>query len=115
VLGGASSAKNIYDACSVDGTGECGKVTTREVAGFIGGLYAGGAMGKVAASGTLLVLGIVGVTSAPVLAIASIGAFVVGCAFGGIVGSTAGKAIGDMVPLVYQWGESIVSGIEEIL
>lgn len=73
VLGAASGAKNIYDACSVDSSGECGKVTTREVARFIGGIYGGGIMGNAAVGGILLVLGVVGVTSAPVLAIASIG------------------------------------------
>ncbi len=51
-------------------------------------------------SGVLLVLGIVGVTSAPVLAIAAIGSFVVGGAIGGITGSVSGKAIGDFA---YEW------------
>ncbi|WP_242014127.1 MIX and LysM peptidoglycan-binding domain-containing protein [Vibrio parahaemolyticus] len=97
VLGAASGAKNIYDACSVDGSGECGKKTTREIGGFLGGWLVGAQTGQWAASGTLLVLGVVGITSAPVLAIASIGAFVVGGAAGGVIGATIGKSTGDIV------------------
>ncbi|TMX38240.1 hypothetical protein DA100_10600 [Vibrio sp. Hep-1b-8] len=50
-----------------------------------------------AATGTILVLGIVGVTSAPVLSIASIGAFVAGGAIGGITGTAIGKTFGDIL------------------
>lgn len=97
ILGGASGAKNMYEACSVDGSGECGKVTTREIGGFLGGWLVGAQTGQWAASGTLLVLGVVGITSAPLLAIASIGAFVVGGAAGGVIGATIGKNVGDIV------------------
>lgn len=113
ILGVASGTKNIYDACSVDSNGECGKVATREVGGFMGGIYGGGVGGKAAVAGTLLVLGVVGVTSAPVLAIASIGAFVVGGAVGGIVGSTIGKSVGDMMYVLYEWGQSQIETIQE--
>ncbi|OOF05756.1 LysM peptidoglycan-binding domain-containing protein [Salinivibrio sp. MA607] len=102
LLGGASGVKNIYEACSVDGSGECGKVTTREVAGFVGSVGGGTVGGSIAGAGTMLVLGIVGVTSAPILAIASIGSFVVGGSVGGIAGATLGKAIGDGVYFLYE-------------
>ncbi|MGD8117643.1 hypothetical protein [Vibrio sp. TRT 29B02] len=97
VLGAASGTKNIYEACSIDGSGECGKVTAREITGFIGGVGGGTVGGNVAATGTILVLGIVGVTSAPVLSIASIGAFVAGGAIGGITGTAIGKTFGDIL------------------
>ncbi|EOW7149702.1 hypothetical protein [Vibrio parahaemolyticus] len=113
VLGAASGAKNIYDACSVDGSGECGRITTREVAGFIGGIYGGGIMGNAAVGGTLLALGVVGVTSAPILAIASVGAFVAGGAVGGVAGSTIGKNVGDVIYIAYQWGQEQLEVIQE--
>ncbi|WP_408642321.1 MIX and LysM peptidoglycan-binding domain-containing protein [Salinivibrio proteolyticus] len=113
LLGGASGVKNIYDACSVDGSGECGKVTTREVAGFFGGIYGGGFMGNAAVGATLLALGVVGVTSAPILAIASIGAFVAGGAVGGIAGSTIGKNVGDVIYIAYQWGQEQLEATQE--
>ncbi|SHE79211.1 hypothetical protein [Vibrio gazogenes] len=40
-LAAASGVNNIYDACSVDGRGECGKTTAREVVGFFSGWIAG--------------------------------------------------------------------------
>ncbi|MCS0114892.1 hypothetical protein NDJ00_11990 [Vibrio parahaemolyticus] len=113
VLGAASGAKNIYDACSVDGSGECGKVTTREVAGFIGGVGGGTVGGNMAATGTILVLGVVGITSAPVLAIASIGAFVAGGAIGGIAGSAIGKTVGDSIYFLYEKSVELSEYIEE--
>ncbi len=100
ILGGASGAKNMYEACSVDGSGECGKVTIREVAGFIGGTYLGSKLGALAVGTTILLLG---TASAPVVAIASVGAFVAGGAIGGIVGTTAGKKAGDIAYSVYEW------------
>lgn len=90
-IGIASGVDSIYEACKVDGSGECGKTTSREVGGFIGGFYGGGVGGSAMSSGVLLVLGVVGITSAPVLAIAAIGSFVVGGAIGGIAGSATGK------------------------
>lgn len=114
ILGGASGAKNIYDACSVDGSGECGKVVSQEVSGFIGGIYGGGIIGKAAVGGTLLVLGVVGVTSAPVIAIASIGAFVAGGAVGGIAGSAIGKTVGDLAYFIYEWGKEQVEVIHGV-
>ncbi|TMX35291.1 hypothetical protein DA100_14410 [Vibrio sp. Hep-1b-8] len=115
VLGAASGTKNIYEACSIDGSGECGKVTAREITGFIGGIGGGIAGGNIAAGGTVLVLGIVGVTSAPVLAIASIGAFVAGGAVGGIGGSTIGKTIGDGFYFLYEKSIELSEYIEEEL
>ena len=100
VIGAASGMSNIYEACKVDSTGNCGKTTAREIGGFIGGIYGGGIGSSAMTSGVLLVLGVVGVTSAPVLAIAAIGSFVVGGAIGGITGSASGKAIGDFA---YEW------------
>ncbi len=100
VLGAASGANNIYEACKVDSTGNCGQVSTREVAGFIGGTYLGSKVGALAVGTTLLVLG---TASAPVVAIASVGAFVAGGAIGGIVGTTVGKEAGDIAYSVYEW------------
>ena len=101
VVGAASGMSNIYEACKVDGTGDCGKTTTREVVGFIGGVYGGGLGGTAMTSGVLLVLGVAGVTSAPVLAVAAIGSFVVGGAIGGVAASTASKWFVDEM---YAWG-----------
>ncbi|KIF47504.1 hypothetical protein H735_27245 [Vibrio owensii CAIM 1854 = LMG 25443] len=50
VVGAASGMSSIYEACKVDGSGDCGKTTTREVVGFIGGV-AGGATGKAIGDG----------------------------------------------------------------
>lgn len=98
LVGTVSSVDTIYEACRVDGTGECGKTTTREVAGFIGGLY-GGAKGG--AAGVALFVLAVGVTaSVPVLAIATISGAVIGGAVGGGVGSTAGQWAADFA---YEW------------
>ncbi|QOQ70442.1 hypothetical protein [Photobacterium damselae] len=94
VLGAASGMNNIYEACNVDSSGNCEKVTTREIGGFLGGMYLGGLIGDAALAGTVLVLG---AASAPVVAVASIGAFVVGGSIGGILGATGGKAMGDIL------------------
>ena len=93
-LAAASSVDNIYDACSVDGTGECGKTVTKEVVGFIGGLV-GGSYGGTAA--VVLVLGVVGTASAPVIAVATVGAFVVGGAVGGTYGGKGASAFVDFI------------------
>ncbi|WP_367989503.1 hypothetical protein AB2S62_19915 [Vibrio sp. NTOU-M3] len=101
-VGAVSGVDSIYEACKVDGTGECGKTTAREVTGFLGswvGGVKGGAIG--AAGATALVIGIS--ASAPILAIAAIGGAVFGGAVGGVVGSTTGKAFVDGVYLVYEW------------
>ncbi|MFO4682109.1 hypothetical protein V5H19_18290, partial [Vibrio cholerae] len=99
VLGAASGVNNIYEACKVDSTGNCGKTSSREVGGFLAGAYLGGQAGTWAVGGVLLVLG---TASAPVVAVASVGAFVVGGAVGGIVGSTVGKAVGDGAYFIYE-------------
>jgi hypothetical protein len=93
-LGVASGVNNIYEACNVNSTGNCGQTSSREVVGFLGGAYLGGQAGAWAVGGVLLVLG---TASAPVVAVASIGAFVVGGAIVGVVGTTAGKALGDVI------------------
>ncbi|OOE75637.1 hypothetical protein BZG25_15615, partial [Salinivibrio sp. ML198] len=103
VLGFASGVDNVYEACKVDGTGDCGQTTTREIGGFIGGISGGGVGSAAMTSGVLLVLGVVGVTSTPVLAIAAIGSFVVGGAIGGIAGSATGKWGADFI---YESAES---------
>ncbi|EOX1788529.1 hypothetical protein ACPD1L_003587 [Vibrio cholerae] len=97
VLGAASGVNNIYEACKVDSTGNCGKTTSVEIGGFIGGLVVGGKLATWAVGGALL---LVGTASAPVVAVASIGAFVAGGAIGGIMGSTAGKFTGE---IFYEW------------
>ncbi|MGY5615438.1 hypothetical protein ACXHQ6_20240, partial [Vibrio brasiliensis] len=102
LVGAVSGVDNIYEACKVDGSGDCGKTTTREIAGFIGGWY-GGVKGGVAGVGVAIAL-VIGVTaSAPALAIATIGGVVIGGAIGGIIGSTAGKAGGDLAYDIYEW------------
>ncbi|MCG7490369.1 hypothetical protein MHN79_12800 [Vibrio sp. Of14-4] len=104
MIGAASGVDSIYEACKVDGTGDCGKTTTREVAGFIGA-WGGGTIGAELGSGAvLLILGVVGVTSAPVLAVAGISSFVVGGAIGGVVGSTGGKWFVDEM---YAWDPNL--------
>ena len=101
-IGVASGVDSIYEACKVDGSGECGKTTTREIAGFVGGWY-GGTQGGTAGVGLAVgaVLLVVGVSaSAPMLALAAIGGAVVGGGIGGVAGSTAGKWFVDEM---YDW------------
>ncbi len=97
VLGAASGVNNIYEACKVDSTGNCGKTTSVEIGGFMGGLVVGGKLATWAVGGALL---LVGTASAPVVAVASIGAFIAGGSIGGIMGSTAGKFTGE---IFYEW------------
>ncbi|QXC56204.1 hypothetical protein KSS82_04670 [Vibrio mimicus] len=97
VLGAASGVNNIYEACKVDSTGNCGQTTSVEIGGFMGGLVVGGKLATWAVGGTLL---LVGTASAPVVAVASIGAFIAGGTIGGIMGSTAGKFAGE---IFYEW------------
>ncbi|WCP66381.1 hypothetical protein LYZ37_10970 [Vibrio tubiashii] len=103
-LGAASGAKNVIDACSIDGQGECGKTVSREIVGFGGGWLGGWVGGELAAAGTVLILGVVGVTSAPVLAVAAIGGAVVGGAAGGFAGSAGSKALADVM---YEFSEEV--------
>ncbi|WJT10944.1 hypothetical protein [Vibrio harveyi] len=102
LLAADSGMNNIYEACKVDGSGDCGKTTTREIAGFIGGWY-GGVKGGTAGVGVAIALAIGVTASAPVLAIATIGGAVIGGAIGGVIGSTAGKAGGDLAYDIYEW------------
>ncbi|WP_163390405.1 hypothetical protein [Enterovibrio norvegicus] len=103
LLGVASSASNIYDACSIDSTGNCGKVSSEEAGGIFGSLIFGAATGKLAAGGVALMLGVAGITAAPVIAIASVGAFVAGGAMGGMKGADIGKRIGEQIYIAYEW------------
>jgi len=96
LVGAVSGVDSIYEACKVDGSGECGKTATREVVGFIGGIYGGVKGGGVgvglavtAVSGIALAIGVT--ASAPVLAIAAIGGAVVGGGVGGMTGTLVGK------------------------
>lgn len=97
VLGAASGVNNIYEACKVGSTGNCGQTTSVEIGGFMGGLVVGGKLATWAVGGALL---LVGTASAPVVAVASIGAFIAGGTIGGIMGSTAGKFTGE---IFYEW------------
>ena len=117
VVGAASGMSNIYEACTVDGSGNCGKTTTRELVGFIGGIVggiqggnAGIGLAVAAVSGIALVIGVT--ASAPVLAIAAIGGAVAGGFVGGVAGSATGKAFGDVLyeksTDIYEWGEDLL-------
>ncbi|MEF1283946.1 hypothetical protein QTN94_08220, partial [Vibrio sp. M250220] len=110
LVGAVSGVDNIFEACKVDGTGECGKTTTREVVGFIGGWYGGLKGGTVGVSLFVLAVGVT--ASTPILALAAIGGAVVGGAVGGVVGATTGKAIGDIMYEktieLYEWGEDFL-------
>ncbi len=97
VLSAASAGKNIYDACNVNSNGNCAKATTVEGLGFIGGWFGGSIGGDLAFAGTMLLLGVVGVTAAPIIAVAGITSFVAGGAIGGILGSSGGKYVGDVI------------------
>ncbi|WP_337909808.1 hypothetical protein, partial [Vibrio cholerae] len=99
VLGAASGVNNMYEACKVDSTGNCGKTISREAVGFLGGIYVGGKMATWAVGGVLLLLG---TASAPVIAVASIGAFLAGGTAGGILGSTLGKEFSDGIYSLYE-------------
>ena len=105
LIGANSAMDNIYQACKVDGTGSCGKTTTREVTGFIGGAVGGIKAGSVgvglavtAVSGIALVIGVT--ASVPVLSVAAISGAIAGGFVGGGIGATAGKATGD---IIYEW------------
>lgn len=109
-VGAVSGVDNIYEACKVDGSGNCGKTTTREFAGFIGGVVGGAKGGSVGAGAAVATISgialIIGVTaSVPVLAIAAIGGAVAGGVVGGVAGSTAGK-----------WGADVIyEKVEDVL
>ncbi|CED57668.1 membrane protein [Aliivibrio wodanis] len=105
LIGANSAMDNIYQACKVDSSGDCGKTTTREVTGFIGGAVGGIKAGSVgvglavtAVSGIALVIGVT--ASVPVLAVAAISGAIAGGIVGGGIGATAGKATGD---IIYEW------------
>ena len=105
IVGTVSGMDNIYEACKVDGTGDCTKTTSREVLGFIGSIYGGiqggGAGLGLAVSAVSVVALVMGVTaSSSVLAIAVIGGAVAGSFVGGISGGVMGKALGDFS---YEW------------
>ncbi|MGF1805859.1 hypothetical protein L4C31_11480 [Aliivibrio sifiae] len=117
LIGVNSSTNNIYEACKVDSTGNCGKTTAREVMGFIGGTVGGIKAGSVgvgiavtAVSGIALVIGVT--ASTPVLAVAAIGGAVVGGFVGGVAGGTAGKAFGDGLYFLYESSTEIVADIK---
>lgn len=93
-LAAASGTKSVYEACSVNGSGECGETATREVAGFAGGWIGGDIGGKI---GIGIALAIVGTASAPVIAIAIVGGAVVGGGIGGVAGAGVGKFGGDII------------------
>ncbi|MBU2896480.1 hypothetical protein [Vibrio hepatarius] len=105
MVGAASGVDSIYEACKVDGKGDCGQTTAREVVGFIGGIL-GGVVGGSAGTSAIVtaVSGIaifIGVTaSAPVLAVAALGGAVAGGFVGGVAGGAAGKATGEVI---YEW------------
>ncbi|WP_236719562.1 hypothetical protein [Salinivibrio costicola] len=103
MLGGASVADSIYEACNVDSYGECGRTTTRKTVGFISSIPAGTVGGQLAAAGTVLLLGAVGIASAPVIAVAAPAAFVVGGFTGGHYGGQAGEFAGDKLYQVYEY------------
>ena len=108
MVGAVSGVDNIYEACKVDGKGNCGKTTTREVAGFIGGVYGGAKGGTIGVGAAVAVVEgialIIGVTAqAPILAVAAVGGVIIGGAAGGISGSVAGKGGGDLAYEFYEW------------
>ncbi|MDC5849448.1 hypothetical protein OPW32_09595 [Vibrio europaeus] len=95
-LGATSGVSSIYEACTVDESGECGKTTSREVFGFAGG-WGGGVAGGSLATGMLVFgLSVVGVTAAPAIAVATVTGVVVGGVAGGVAGTSIGKAFGDV-------------------
>ena len=105
MVGAVSGVDSIYEACKVDGKGDCGQTTAREVVGFIGGILGGVVGGSAGTSAVVTaVSGIaifIGVTaSAPVLAVAALGGAVAGGFVGGVAGGAAGKATGEVI---YEW------------
>lgn len=104
-LAAASGTKNIYEACTINGSGECGETATREVAGFAGGWIGGDIGGKI---GIAIALAIVGSASAPVIAIAIVGGAVVGGGVGGVTGAGVGKFGGD---IIYEYIIEPIEGI----
>ncbi|EIX4880710.1 hypothetical protein MDT46_004162 [Vibrio vulnificus] len=101
-LGVASGVTSIYEACNINSSGECGKTVTKEVSAFIGGLVGGTAGGNL---GIILALGLVGTASAPVLAIATVGGFVLGGALGGSMTSYGAKEVAE---IVYEYAEELL-------
>ncbi|EJE4150267.1 hypothetical protein N5212_004761 [Vibrio parahaemolyticus] len=97
VLSAASAGGSIYEACAVNENGQCGKTSTVEVVGFLGGL-GGGVIGDVVGSaigGAAMV--IIGVSSAPIIGVAIATGAVVGSVSGGIIGGGAAKIAAESI------------------
>ncbi|WP_143169365.1 hypothetical protein [Vibrio quintilis] len=95
-LAAASGVKNVYDACSVNSDGECGKTAVKESVGLLAGWFGGIWGGEVVATGlTYLAIGIVGVSSAPIIALATVSGAIIGGVLGGMAGTVGGKAVVD--------------------
>ncbi|EJE8676125.1 hypothetical protein M5236_004872 [Vibrio parahaemolyticus] len=96
-LSAASAGGSIYEACVANENGQCGKTSTVEVVGFLGGL-GGGVIGDVVGSaigGATMV--IIGVSSAPVIGVAIATGAVVGSVSGGIIGGGAAKIAAESI------------------
>ncbi|MGD8232743.1 hypothetical protein [Vibrio sp. TRT 1302] len=94
-LGAMSAGSNIYDACKTNGTSECGKKTIAEVTGLFAGILAGGVAGKVGVTVGGVALVMIGVTSAPVIAIGVATSAAIGGALGGAYASGFGKMLAE--------------------
>ncbi|ENX3948254.1 hypothetical protein ACFO1C_003621 [Photobacterium damselae] len=87
-----SGVSSIYDACNINGKGQCGVTVSREVGGVIGGLV-GGSYG--AEAGVAIALTITASAAGPIVAIVVISGAVVGGLIGGTIGGGLGKMSGE--------------------
>lgn len=113
LVGALSGVDSIYEACKIDGSGECRKTTAREVAGFMGGWYGGLKGGSAGVSLFVLAVGVT--ASAPVLALAAIVGAVVGGAIGGLAGSTTGKVVSDGMFFLYENADETLEEMKDML
>ena len=110
ILGGASAATYIYDACKVNGSGQCGETVAIEVGGFAGG-WIGSSYGGVGGVKIALALGVAASLSAPVVIGVVVIGGVTGAVGGGIVGAGGGKFFGEVLyerlidPIMSWWDE----------
>lgn len=94
LLSVTSASSAIYDACNINGKGQCGVTVFKEVGGLVGGTYGGALGGKI---GIAIALSITATVSAPVAAIVVVGGAILGGYLGGTYLGGIGKESGELL------------------
>ncbi|HIF9161016.1 TPA: hypothetical protein ACX6PK_001840 [Photobacterium damselae] len=89
-----SASNSIYDACNINGNGQCGATISKEIGGILGGAYGGAVGGNI---GIAIALSITATASAPVVAIVVVGSAALGGVIGGTIGGGVGKMAGEVI------------------